>query len=312
MLRPFVVASSFCCVFLVAAGPTGRAANDGKHLLRYQFEKGAYIAYEVEHDVKITTQKGDAILTVNQQSQTSKRYHIVSLRPDGGAIIEPIIDRVEMRVQSDDGQPIVYDSESSDVVPSVFQGVKESIGKPLSRIEVGPNGELIAATKLIHASVPGQPAEPPAEASNDPSVNPLVVFPKNPVRIGESWKDQFKVSVTVDRKLWQPVTVQRQYTLESVNDGRAVIRIETALITLVRDPIVLAQLIQRTPRGKVVFDMKRGQIESRDLNIDERVIGFGGADSMMRAISELSEVRNKFPSKGRMIETARQPIEAPR
>ena len=54
--------------------------------------------------------------------------------------------------------------------------------------------------------------------------------------------------------------MQRSYELVEVKDGRATIKIRSALITPIRDGMILAQLIQMSPCGTIVFDLENGRI----------------------------------------------------
>jgi hypothetical protein len=74
-----------------------------------------------------------------------------------------------------------------------------------------------------------------------------------------------------------------------VQDGLATIAVETAVLTPVNNPQIQAQLIARTPEGRVVFDMNRGVVRSKHLTVENRVIGFAGNDSSMSATGTIDE-----------------------
>jgi hypothetical protein len=270
--------------------------------LLYKFEAGQVWHYEVSDDMTFTTQKGQATLTALQESQSWKHYRVVSVDANGTAVLEPTIDRVRLSVRSGEDQGVFYDSQSGTAPPAVIRGIADTLQRPLAHVTFTSNGEMVTGKSLL----PTSDEKDNAAATDDASLNFLIVFPKTPVKVGETWKDQIKVSVTVDKGLRQPVNIQRQYTLQTVEGDLATISLKTSIMTLV-DPAQHAQLIQRAPNGTIVFDMQRGLIVSRKLDIDGEVIGFAGGDSKLHAVSH----RLEKLVEGAATADARSPEQAP-
>lgn len=261
------------------------------HLLRYRFEPNQFVRYEVAHKMTISTQKGEASETAVNESKTRKHFRVASVDGEGNAVLEPEIDHVHMAARFGEEDPVVYDSESGEPAPKQFRQVQDSIGKTLARIKVKPNGELISATPLHQTVGKGRNASADnADAEKiDPNLNFLVVFPERPVRIGETWKDRLTTEVTISGKLKKEVALGRRYTLTSVEDGVATIDLKTSVLTPIHDPGIRGQLIQRTPSGKIAFDLEKGLIVSRELTLDKVEIGVAGPNSSMRAVSRRTE-----------------------
>jgi hypothetical protein len=93
----------------------------------------------------------------------------------------------------------------------------------------------------------------------------------------------------VGQTLKQPVTMQRSYELVEVANDLATIKLRTVMITPIRDGMILAQLIQMTPEGTIVFDLKNGRMVSRTLTIDKTEVGVIGGNSSMHAKSKREE-----------------------
>jgi len=79
------------------------------------------------------------------------------------------------------------------------------------------------------------------------------------------------------------------YQLKKVQTGVATIAARTEVLTPVDDPAVQSQLVQRVKRGEVRFDVDAGRVLHQQMDIDETVLGFSGADSMMKYLSRLTE-----------------------
>src|SRR5690606_25463729 len=94
---------------------------------------------------------------------------------------------------------------------------------------------------------------------------------------------------TISGKLTQEVKILRQYRLEAIEDGVATIHVKTAPLTILSDPTLLVQIIQRTTAGTIHFNVKTGRAIDRKVEFDNVEIGWAGDDSSYRAISTWSE-----------------------
>ncbi len=248
--------------------------------------------YQVEHESTLIIAKPELTERVKNEVRSRKNQRVVATDSAGNATLELAIDWVKMSAQFDDFEPVVFDSKHPDDCPQHYKGVSQVIGRPLARVRVSPRGELLSSTSLLNPAVLAaahmQPANDPKE-SNDPMRNFLVEFPEEPLKVGEGWTDTYKVKVQLTRRLSQNVTMQRSYELAEVKDNLATIKMRTALITPIADGRILAQLIQMTPSGTIVFDVDRGRLVSRTLTIDKTEFGVIGGNSSMQAKSKRKE-----------------------
>ena len=81
----------------------------------------------------------------------------------------------------------------------------------------------------------------------------------------------------------------RVFELVKVENQIATIRFRTSLRAPMHDPEILRQIVQQTPSGEIVFDLKEGRIISRSLVIDEKVIGAFGGQTLLQAQGEMQE-----------------------
>ena len=119
------------------------AADDAKHTLRYRFTPGETVYFTSHNE---TTRK--FIQNVREvQSKDSvdalKHYKVLSVTPEGSAVLELMIDRTTMTV--DNGSSLfVYDSTKDKDPPAAFQVVHGTVGRPWLRVTVN------ALLSLIH------------------------------------------------------------------------------------------------------------------------------------------------------------------
>jgi hypothetical protein len=81
-----------------------------------------------------------------------------------------------------------------------------------------------------------------------------------------------------------------------VETGIATISVRTEILTPVTDPRVQSQLVQRMQHGEIKFDIDAGRIHSKQMDLDETVIGFSGQNSMMKYLARLTEEPGEAPA----------------
>ena len=81
----------------------------------------------------------------------------------------------------------------------------------------------------------------------------------------------------------------QSYKLESVKTGVATISMSTQIMTPIHDPAIEAQVLQYETSGSVRFDIERGQILGRQIDVDKSVVGFRGEASSIRYIGRSTE-----------------------
>lgn len=271
------------CLALVAT-TTARGDDEKTYTLRYQFHRGEIVGYKVDHQTRVFLQQQEAEQHVEHGSLTNKRYTVRKVDEAGNAVLDLQIDRVQLTAEVDGGASVAYDTASGETPPSAFQGIDATVGKPHVRAQVSPRGELLSLDWLI---VTDQTKKPTIKDA--PSLDIMVVLPEGPVKVGDTWKEPFEVQVNATPKLKKTVRIQREYTLKSVEGNQATIALKTVVLTPLHDPAQETQLVSKTPRGTVTFDLARGVVTSRTQKVDKVVVGFSGDDSKVHTHSSRTE-----------------------
>ncbi len=286
------LALGFCAVVLLAADGDADSApklvtagNEPKQVFAYKLTPGLFAHFEVRHQMTVISEANGEVEKVTNHSNSRKHFRVVSVDEQGNAVLEPIVDSVYMSAKFGETDPIVYDSTKDVEPPRQFREVKATIGRPVSRVTVSPNGTLQKVTLLEGA--PSHLAE--SSIKNDPRLNFLVVFPTEPIGVGATWRERFTAEVVVGQNLKQPVTLQRQYDVTAIDGTVATLKVRTSVITPLSNPQVEAQLMQRKPSGTIQFDLERGLILSQSTAASEQVVGAFGPKTSVQASSETQE-----------------------
>ena len=297
---PFVMLASAVIVAATTGGLSAAeesTANGGAtYSLQYGFQPNQFVYYDVDHQMTIHMQKDEAEETVRNRSISRKHFRVVSVDPDGAAVLEPCIDNVKMTARFNENDPIEFDSNDPRKRPPQFEHILSSIGRPTVRLRVSKIGELLDVIDLSPNADANKKAGATAELEQNPDMNFLTVLPEKPLRIGESWSQTIDVPVSVTRELKQNVKVLRSYRLTGVEGTVAKIEFKAVVLTPVNDPAIRAQLIQRSPQGTIEFDMRRGLIVAKNLTVDKREIGIHGPSSLLEASTTHREVLAPTPA----------------
>lgn len=286
-----------CCALGVLSGRQAALADpqagSGPYRLAYKYEPGKFIHYKTVSQQTYTTRLGEReINKTNGHSEEWKHYRVVAVDEQGNGILETQRDRAVMRAtDSSSGEEYAFDSRDGlDNCPRAFRRVMQGVGKPYARMTFTPSGQLVAMKALGDAQSSGQ------QESDQDARSFLIPLPEKPVQVGDSWSDDFEVFVSVQElKVPRPVKIHRKYTLTKVEGPIATIEIRMAVLAAIHDPHILGQLISRTPRGTVQFDMERGAITSKVLSADKTELGALGPRSALRVEFRLDETLTTPP-----------------
>lgn len=251
-----------------------------KYLLRYKFNAQEFVRYEVDSKSRIVT-KGKGLTEESENlTKTRKHFRVISVKDDGSAELELVLDSVYMEAQFDGNDPVILDSEDEENQPERYKHILETVGKPLARIEMTNRGEVKKTVRLTQGF-----------QGNDKSTDFLSPLPEDSLAIGDSWKESYIVDVDLGNKQKRSVKLRRQYTLKSVENGIAQVVFKTVTLSPIQNPEIEARLIQQSPsKGEFRLDLNRGVILSRSLSINGHVVGaLGEAGTMMSAQNTRTE-----------------------
>ncbi len=271
-------------LFAAITAVTGVAAEESasvlesapKFLLRYSLAPGEKIRYEVTHIAKTKTRIRGAEEISNVHT-VSQRHWNVTGASDGEMSFEHVLDSVEMTQQQGEQEELRWDSETGDKPVAVFEKVAEQIGQKLSNISINSKGEEVNREDFggTKASL---------------GMGSLTLsLPEEPIAVGASWSVPREVRARTEAGEVRVIKIRELYTLEKVKTGVATLSIRTEPLTPIDDQSIRAQVVQQVSNGEIRFDMDAGRMIGKQLDWDETVVGFQGANSLMEYRARLTE-----------------------
>lgn len=272
---------------------TAQAAADApkegaeKFTLRYKFQPGETVRWNVAHRTLVRTTVAGATQTAETNSASVKVWRVKEVKPDGSAIFEHLVESVDMRQQLAGCREVHYNSRTDQKPPPGFDDVAAAVGVPLSVIKLDPQGKILTRErKAVKAAV---------TAAGDITI-PL---PDGPVSVGHTWSSPHEVEVKANNGVIVRVRTVQKFTLQGVQNGVATIAVATQILTPIDDPALESQLLQCQSSGTAKFDVDAGRMLSQQMDLDKNVVGFRGGASSLHYVTRFSE--ELLPAK---VETA--------
>jgi len=247
-----------------------------KYLLRYKFEPGETIRWEVEHRAQIRTTVSGTTQTAETVSSSVKVWQVSDVDSAGRATFVHSVESVDMRQKLTGRQEVSYNSTTDEKPPLGFEDVAEAVGIPLAIITLDAQGKVTSR----------EDKHRPSSGGTGPVTIPL---PSEALAVGQQWLLPSEVQVNLDNGGVKKIQARQRFTLAEVSEGLATIRIETQILSPVHNPAIEAQLIQKESNGTVVFDIESGRIVSQQSDVDKRVHGVPNETSSLHCLTRFTE-----------------------
>jgi len=263
---------SLFCVLPAAVAEEDAAT----YLLRYQFAKGEQVEWKVVHLGTTETKIQGNTQTSKSRSVSTKAWQVTDVAADGNFTFSHSVTNVNMWQQLSDRPEVRYNSEIDTEIPPEYQQVAKTVGIPLAIVTISPKGDIVGREG--------------SEANESFGVGGIVMLlPDKSVKAGSRWYEPSELHTRLPDGRVKKIKIRKNYTLEKVQTGVATISVKTEVLTPVNDPRIESQLVQQLTDGSIKFDVDAGRVISKEMNWDETVVGFNGADSMMKYLARFTE-----------------------
>lgn len=271
--------STFCFGNEEAKQDTESKENPAEktYLLRYRFKPDETIRWDVLHRGRTQTTVSGTTQTSETVSKSTKIWKVTQVNDDGSAVFEHQVENVDMWQKMSGCEEIRYNSETDKEPPHGFESAADRVGKPLVRVTLDACGNVKERVELT------------AKKGQDTEGQITIPLPEEAVSAGHTWRVPHDVYVPMEDGRTKKILVHQSFTLDSVKNEIATIRVATQILTPVRDPAIEAKLIDRYRSGTVRFDIASGRILSQQMDLDKQVIGFRGPDSRVHYLTRFTE-----------------------
>ncbi len=255
-----------------------RLATQERHLLQYKFRKGDVLKWKIVHLATTETTIQEKPETSKTRSVAIRRWEVLDVDEHGNATIEVTVEEVEMWQHISDRAEVSYNSRTDKTAPPEYMAVAETVGVPLLKAKVTPNGQIVGRNR-------------PKKGFDLGLGDMTIPFPKTPLAVGKSWYVPRDLMIQLPGGTVKRIKIRQKYTLIKVETGVATIRVKSQPVTPVNNPQIEAQLMQDLIDGTIRFDLDAGCLLSRQVDWDDTVVEFAGPASMIKYRARLTEKR---------------------
>jgi len=235
------------------------------------------LRWTVVHRSRIRTSVSGSTKTVETTTSSVKVWRVHEVKPDGTIVFDHLVENVDMRHHLSDHDEVHYNSRTDLCAPHGFEDVARAVGIPLAVFTIDDQGKVLRRQQnFVKAAVAGQ-----GEIT--------IQLPEKTVAVGARWSNQVVFDIPLPDGSVRRVRAMRSYKLDGVQTGIATISMSTNILTPITDPALEAQVLQYEASGSVRFDIDRGQIVQRQLDMDKSVVGFRGETSSIRYLGRSTE-----------------------
>ncbi|MBQ9454056.1 MAG: hypothetical protein IJU53_00115 [Thermoguttaceae bacterium] len=271
---------TFFFIFVLSFTFEALAAEPEKTFqLRYKWQAGDVLEWEVTHSNRTVTKVGAVTENVDTYTHSMKSWKVEKVAEDGTATIVNSVPWVDMRERREDGTTRTFDSRKEIAPKEGFDTVPESLGRDLSRVQISARGEQISREDYRATTI--------VQQANQAYV--CIQFPEEAIPVGHSWTHQYPIYAQNKQGQLQRVEMIQRFTLESVSDGIAKIAYSTKILSPIQDRALQAQLLDRLYEGIFLCDVERGRAIFLSERVDESVMGFRGEVSSLKVSINFTE-----------------------
>jgi len=265
----------FVAFFLSTVLPVVSSADE-EYLLRYRFQKGDVLKWNVRQTLTITTSLKGKVETVETSSRSTKIWTVLDVSEDGVATFEYKVGAVKMQQSQTDKKDEKYDSDVDKEIPPKFITLQGTIGVPLAELSINSLGEKKKKRVLRDYSGAGEE-------------NRITVpLPKEPIAVGKHWEVDTPIEIPKPDGTVKKIAAGQRFTLESVKNAVATIRFKT-IIRTVMAPKYEAQILDKFSSGTLQLDLNSGHLISQQSEVNKRVVGFQGAGGWIHHHARFTE-----------------------
>jgi hypothetical protein len=290
------------CIGLRRPPPTSHESA-ATYVLRYRFTPDMELRYVLRSGFSLTT-SGENPRTLSGNHEVEFRRKVIEVLPDGSARVAVAFDRLRF-VTSGPGEEVMrFDSDDPYSVtscPEEMKGIAFLTGKEIE-IEQRPSGKVVGVSGLASLYKRAMAELPPDERQSlerflrELTFKPSgllgldVVFPGQPVRVGESWlveEGPFPV-------FCGHLAYDCHCSLQTVTRSQALVEFKGNLETAETESSTeMRQLRRVTVQGTVTFDLDERRL-TRMLGESSLFLSIGGTEqSQTRTTWDLSLQRTQ-------------------
>ena len=258
-------------VFLVGSTSDVRAQD----LLQWKFTPGEVVNYVVQQQMDVTSDVAGTETSTKFVQRIDMSWRIDESQSDGSTSMDQVIDRMQVRMQSGNGQVIQVDTKSdkpsdNPVIRAMTNTFQTMVAKPF-RVTMLPTGQVTdvaipqAMLEAIRKSAAGNPNAIKEDDLKEMMRQSSVTLPATPLERGQSWTTNQKMNLPAGVVEMNPTMTYQGIDSDT---GLGIIDVKPKLTIQPRDGSPARTTLEDTDgQGVVRFDVANGRVHSMQLQM---------------------------------------------
>ena len=138
------IAAAVLATPAIGAEDAGNESGERTVTLRYKFQPGETVRWDVVHRARVKTQIAGNSQTAETVSKSVKAWRVGDVKPDGTATFEHMVENVDMWQKLTGRDEVRYNSQTDAEPPAAFKNVAASVGTPIMTVTMDATGEVIS------------------------------------------------------------------------------------------------------------------------------------------------------------------------
>jgi hypothetical protein len=265
---------------LLFGGIVGPGAPAWAEPLRFRWQTGQVLDYQVEQQTRSVEVVGDTTSDSTTRINEVKRWEVLSVAPNGEATLRLTL--VRLRLESASGDtPLVFDSTAPDKSdPQMRDQLSKFVGVPLAVVRMASTGQVLEMKEGKFGSLARFETEPPFV---------MVLAADGALK----WKRAFTITLEPPQGTGEKYASTQDYTEipEARKGPIASFRVKTSVNQWPEAAADQLPLLPLVPEGTVEFDTSTGLLHQAVLTIDREIKGHQGEGSSYHFTSSYREAR---------------------
>lgn len=206
--HPYILLILTAALFYIVGCKQATNAPSTVIPLQFNISKDSSFQYIIKSNVELTPEMGDKDVTINQGLTIASTFSLLNKKANNTQL-SVTYNRL---IISSGGDAIntEFDTDNDDGSVTIFQGIRDMIGKPFS-MTMNEHGNISDEGLVQHGE----------HIISDSSfrkvlTQALYIYPNQPVKVGDTWQKKFKTSIG-----FLTINVTNNYKLMFINGDNA-------------------------------------------------------------------------------------------
>jgi hypothetical protein len=247
---------------------------------RFQWRKDQVLTYRVEQITSAAEVVGDTKVETKTKLNLTKRWQVKEVDAAGVATLHMSLSALRLENTRPDGETLLFDSANPEQsTPEMKKELEGFVGPTLAVLRIDGLGKLLEVKESKFGPATRFECELPF----------VLTLPDTAIKEGQTWERPYTITLAPPHGTGEKYSAQQKCVCKAMSADAATVTMTTTVKDLPANAAEQIPLLQLQPQGEIVFDLKKGLLQSARMMIDKELKGHQGEGSSYRFQSLFTE-----------------------